>query len=83
MEEINHRISYLEETCEALRAQNLVLGSALKSLMDSLPADLSQEVLEAVRAGFDGELARLEYEDSARSELFHDAIYAFFGEKNY
>lgn len=87
MEEINQRISYLEESCEALRVQNLVLGSALKSLLRSLlrslPPDMAQDVLEAVRAGFDDELARLEYSDSAQSELFHDATYAFFGEKNY
>lgn len=83
MEEIEQRISYLEESCEALRVQNLVLGSALKSLLGSLPADLAQDALEAIRAGFDSELNRLEYEDSAQSELFHDATYAFFGEKNY
>ena len=83
MEEINQRISYLEESCEALRVQNLVLGSALKSLLRSLPPDMAQDVLEAVRAGFDDELARLEYSDSAQNELFHDATYAFFGEKNY
>ena len=83
MEEINQRISYLEESCETLRVQNLVLGSALKSLLRSLPPDMAQDVLEAVRAGFDDELVRLEYSDSAQSELFHDATYAFFGEKNY
>ena len=83
MEEINQRISYLEESCEALHVQNLVLGSALKSLLRSLPPEMAQDVLEAVRAGFDDELARLEYADSAQSELFHDATYAFFGEKNY
>lgn len=79
MEDFSQRISYLEESVEVLRMQNLVLATALRSLLQGLPADVVQDAAEAVRSGFDDELARLEYEDSGLTDVFHDAVHAFFG----
>ena len=81
MDEISQRISYLEEAVEVLRTQNLVLATALRSLIQGLPAEAAADVVEAVRLSFDDELARLEYEDSPQSDVFHDAVHAFFGER--
>ncbi|EGY53437.1 hypothetical protein HMPREF9371_0362 [Neisseria shayeganii 871] len=81
MEDLHQRISYLEESIDILRTQNLVLATALRSLVRALPADMVQEVAESVRLGFDDELARLEYEDSPMTDVFHDAVHAFFGEQ--
>lgn len=81
MGDTEQRLEYLEETVETLRMQNRVLGAAFNGLLRGLPADTAQDVTEAVRQTFDDALAELEYADSARAELFHDATYTFFREK--
>ncbi|MGF6148346.1 Uncharacterised protein [Kingella potus] len=81
MDGTEQRLEYLEEAVEMLRMQNRVLGAAFNGLLRGLPADTAQDVTEAVRQAFEDTLAELEYADSAHADLFHDATYTFFREK--
>lgn len=77
------RIEFLEEQQEALLMQNKVLATALKGLLRALPADIAELATESIRLAFDHEVAQMEYEENPQVELFHDATYAFFHEREH
>ncbi len=79
----DQRIEFLEEQQEALLMQNKVLATALKGLLRALPTDIAELATESIRLGFDHEVAQLEYEENPQVELFHDATYAFFHEREH
>ncbi len=83
MSTIEQRIDFLEESNEALIMQNLVLATALKGLLRALPSDMAELATESIRTAFDNEIAQLQYEENPQVELFHDATYAFFHEREH
>jgi hypothetical protein len=83
MSTIEQRIEFLEESNEALIMQNRVLATALKSLLRALPSDMAELATESIRTAFDNEIAQLQYEENPQVELFHDATYAFFHEREH
>ncbi len=80
-DELEQRLSHLEEVHEAVKMQNRVLSTALKGLIRALPADFAQEAIESIQAAFDEAVDELHYEDHPHAELFHDVAYDFFREK--
>ena len=83
MSTIEQRVEFLEERQEALLMQNKVLATALKGLLRALPADIAELATESIRTAFDNEIAELQYEENPPVELFHDATYAFFHEREH
>lgn len=83
MAPFDQRIEFLEERQEALLMQNKVLATALKGLLRALPADLAELAIESIREAFDNELAELQYEENPQADLFHDATYDFFHEREH
>lgn len=83
MSTIEQRIEFLEESNEALIMQNRVLATAIKGLLRALPSDIAELATESIRAAFDNEIAELQYEENPQVELFHDATYAFFHEREH
>lgn len=83
MSTIEQRIDFLEESNEALIMQNRVLATALKGLLRALPSDMAELATESIRTAFDNEIAQLQYEENPQVELFHDATYAFFHEREH
>jgi len=83
MSPIEQRVEFLEESQEALLMQNKVLATALKGLLRALPTDIAELATESIRAAFDNEIAELQYEENPQVELFHDATYAFFHEREH
>ena len=83
MSNIDERVIYLEEAGEALRMQNRVLATALKGLLHALPPDVAETAITDIRAAFEDELAQLQYDNEAQADLFHDATYAFFAEREH
>ncbi|MCX8752495.1 NGO1151 family protein [Snodgrassella sp. B3837] len=83
MSTLEQRIEFLEENNEALLMQNRVLATALKGLLRALPADLAELATESIRTAFDNEIAELQYEENPQVELFHDATYVFFHEREH
>lgn len=83
MSNIEERLDYLEESNEVLRMQNRVLATALKGLLRALPNELSEQAVESIQLAFDDEVAELQYEDNPQTELFYDATYAFFRERQH
>lgn len=83
MNTIEQRVEYLEERQEVLLMQNKVLATALKSLLRALPADMAELATESIREAFDNEVAKLQYEENSDIELFHDATYDFFHEREH
>ncbi|KDN12724.1 hypothetical protein SALWKB12_1248 [Snodgrassella communis] len=83
MSTIEQRIEFLEESNEALIMQNRVLATALKGLLRALPSDMAELATESIRTAFDNEIAQLQYEENPQVELFHDATYAFFHEREH
>jgi hypothetical protein len=83
MAPFDQRIEFLEERQEALLMQNKVLATALKGLLRALPADLSELAIESIREAFDNALAELQYEENPQVDLFHDATYDFFHEREH
>jgi hypothetical protein len=82
MQDWEDRLAYLEETNDTLHMQNRVLASAIKGLLHALPAELAQEVVASIQAAFEDEMAQLSYESNHHADLFQDAVYDFFREKN-
>lgn len=80
--DLEARLDYLEASNDELRMQNRVLATALKGLLQGLPTDLAQDAAEQIQLAFEDEIAQLEYTESHLAELFQDAAYAFFREKN-
>ncbi|MCO6504530.1 MAG: hypothetical protein J6568_03820 [Snodgrassella sp.] len=83
MAPFDQRIEFLEERQEALLMQNKVLATALKGLLRALPADLAELAIKSIREAFDNELAELQYEENPQADLFHDATYDFFHEREH
>ncbi|WP_370578109.1 hypothetical protein ABX014_18695 [Snodgrassella alvi] len=83
MSTIEQQIEFLEESNEVLMMQNRVLATAIKGLLRALPADIAELATESIRAAFDNEIAELQYEENPQVELFHDATYAFFHEREH
>lgn len=83
MAPFDQHIEFLEERQEALLMQNKVLATALKGLLRALPADLAELAIESIREAFDNELAELQYEENPQADLFHDATYDFFHEREH
>lgn len=81
MSDIGQRLEYLEAANEALKMQNRVLAAAFRGLLRGLPPETAQSVIESVQNAFEHELDALAYEAGADAELFHEATYAFFREK--
>ncbi|MBR6877254.1 MAG: hypothetical protein IKN18_04115 [Neisseriaceae bacterium] len=82
MQNWEQRIDYLEESNDVLNMQNRVLATALKGLLRALPMEFSQEVIASIQAAFEDEMAQLSYENNYHADLFQDAVYDFFREKN-
>ena len=82
MQNWEQRIDYLEESNDVLNMQNRVLATALKGLLRALPAEFAQEVIASIQAAFEDEMAQLSYENNHYADLFQDAVYDFFREKN-
>lgn len=83
MKHLENRIEYLEESYESLHMQNRVLAAALKGLLRSLPQELSAAAIESIKLAFDEEIASLEYEENPQTDLFYDATYDFFKEREH
>lgn len=82
MQDWEQRLDYIEESNDTLRMQNRVLATALKGLLRALPAELSQDIVASIQAAFEDEMAQLSYESDHHADLFQDAVYDFFREKN-
>lgn len=81
MSSIEQRLEFLEEAHEVVKMQNRILATALKALINSLPADTAAEAVENIQLAFEDELSELSYENSPHVDLFHDITYEFFRER--
>ena len=77
MENLEHRLDYLEAVCDTVKMQNRVLATALQATLRALP----QDIAESIQAAFEDELAELNYTNSTHADLFQDAADDFFREK--
>jgi hypothetical protein len=81
MENLEHRLDYLEAVCDTVKMQNRVLATALQATLRALPQDIAQDIAESIQAAFEDELAELNYTNSTHADLFQDAVDDFFREK--
>lgn len=81
MEDLEQRLDYLEETNDMLLMQNRVLAAALQGFLRAMPPEMAENIVESVQAAFEDEVAELGYSNSVHTDLFQEAVDAFFRDK--
>ncbi len=81
-QELEDRIQFLEESIEMVKMQNRVLGVALKGMLNGLPSDAAENIVEAIQIAFEDAVGELHYQEHPHADLFHDVTHDFFQEKH-